>query len=50
MIYKVKRAENLIINNPYMVDENETVENLIKISKELDVHSFLVSNIGKNKL
>lgn len=49
MIRKVKRAENFIIKEPYIVDENTTIDKLKKIKKELGVKSFLVTKLPKGR-
>lgn len=37
MIKKVKRAENFIIESPYLIDENESIEKLNEIKRELNI-------------
>lgn len=49
MIKKVKRAENFIIESPYLIDENESIEKLNEIKRELNIQSFLVTKLGKRK-
>jgi IMP dehydrogenase len=49
MIKKVKRHLSFIIENPYTINENETVEDLNKYIKKYKVNSFLVIN-KENKL
>lgn len=49
MIRKVKRAENFIIKEPYIVDENTTIEKLLEIKKDLGIKSFLVTKLPKDR-
>jgi IMP dehydrogenase len=49
MVKKVKRAENFIIKEPYIVDENTTIDKLKEIKKELGIKSFLVTKIPENR-
>ena len=50
MIKKVKRAENFIIRRPYIIDENESIEHLNVIRRDLGVKSFLVTKLDKKNL
>ena len=45
MVKKVKRAENFIIQEPYLVDENESIEKILNIKQDLGIQSFLVTDI-----
>lgn len=47
MVKKVKRAENYIIRAPYLIDENESIEKLNEIKRDLNIQSFLVTKLGK---
>lgn len=46
MVKKVKRAENYIIQAPYLIDENESIAKLNEIKRDLGIQSFLVTRIG----
>lgn len=50
MIKKVKRAENYLIRAPYLIDENESIEKLNQIKRELNIQSFLVTKLNKQRL
>lgn len=47
MIKRVKRAENYIIRAPYLIDENESIEKINEIKRDLNIQSFLVTKLGK---
>ncbi len=49
MIKKVKRAANFIIREPFLVDENESIEKLKEIKRDLGIKSFLVTKLPKNR-
>ena len=49
MVRKVKRAENFIIREPYMVDQNESIDKLMEIKRELGITSFLVTDLPLEK-
>ena len=46
-IRKVKRAENLVIERPYVVGEEESIEEVIEKQKRLNVSGFPVVREGK---
>ena len=50
MIKRVKRAENFIIRRPYIIDENESIEHLNLIRRDLGVKSFLVTKLDKKNV
>lgn len=50
MLLKAKRAENFIIEDPFIVDENETIENVIRMKDTLGISSFLVSDMKDKPL
>lgn len=43
-IRKIKKAENIFITDPFIVDEEESVDTLISISDYIEKRSFLVSS------
>jgi IMP dehydrogenase len=47
MVRRVKRAENYIIQQPYMIDINESIEKVKEIKRDLGITSFLVTNLPK---
>ena len=47
MVKRVKRAENYIIQAPYLIDENESISKLNDIKMNLGIQSFLVTRLGK---
>ena len=49
MVKKVKRAENFIIREPYMVDINESIDNLMEVKRDLGITSFLVTDLPLEK-
>lgn len=49
MVKKVKRAENYIIRAPFIIDENESIEKLNEIKRELDIQSFLVTSVDRKR-
>jgi len=49
MVRRVKRAQNFIIDNPYTIDPDKTVEQAKKYAEEVGVTGLLVAN-GDRKL
>lgn len=45
MLAKAKRAENFIIEDPYIIDENEKLANIKMLNETLGISSFLVTSI-----
>ena len=45
MLAKAKRAENFIIEDPYIIDENEKLANIKMLQETLGISSFLVTSI-----
>lgn len=50
MLLKAKRAENFIIEDPYVIDENETIENVKKIVDSIGISSFLVTDMQNKQV
>lgn len=46
MVKRVKRAENFLVEAPYLIDENESIDRLNELRQELKVSSFLVTNLS----
>jgi len=49
MLKKVKRAENFIIEEPYIIDHNESIEKVLEIKRDLGITSFLVTSLSKER-
>lgn len=49
MVKKVKRAENFIIREPYLVDQNESIDKIMEIKRDLGITSFLVTDLPEKR-
>lgn len=43
-VRKIKKAENVFITDPFIVDEEESIDTLVRISEVIEKSSFLVSS------
>ena len=49
MLKNVKRAENLLIQNPYIVDLNSDVAEVYQIAQALNIYGFLITDLKQSE-